>query len=93
MRSFAAVSVIWNPCELTGGTILEVLGSFVTGSAQDHPPGHQIAADHKGNIYVVQAELAGADGSSGGTGAYKFVLKGYSPVSQCCQGVGVHSIN
>ncbi len=72
---------------------LEVLGSFVTGSAQDHPPGHQIAADHKGNIYVVQAELAGADGSSGGTGAYKFALKGYSPVTQCCQGVGVHAIN
>src|SRR5713101_838737 len=67
---------------------LEVLGSFVTGSAQDHPPGHQIAADHKGNIYVVQAELAGADGSSGGTGAYKFALKGFSPVTQCCQGVG-----
>jgi DNA-binding beta-propeller fold protein YncE len=72
---------------------LEILGSFVTGSAQDHPPGHQIAADHKGNIYVVQAELAGADGSSGGTGAYKFALKGYSPVTQCCQGVGVHAIN
>jgi hypothetical protein len=72
---------------------LEVLGSFVTGSAQDHPPGHQIAADHKGNIYVVQAELAGADGSSGGTGAYKFALKGYSPVTKCCQGVGVHAID
>ena len=72
---------------------LEVLGSFVTGSAQDHPPGHQIAADRKGNIYVVQAELAGADGSSGGTGAYKFALKGYSPVTQCCQGAGVRAIN
>jgi DNA-binding beta-propeller fold protein YncE len=72
---------------------LEVLGSFVTGSAQDHPPGHQIAADHRGNIYVVQAELTGADGSSGGTGAYKFALKGYSPVTKCCQGVGVHAIN
>src|SRR5450759_897957 len=72
---------------------LEVLGSFVTGSSQEHPPGHQIAADHKGNIYVVQAELAGADGSSGGTGAYKFALKGYSPVTKCCQGVGVQAIN
>jgi len=28
---------------------LEVLGSFVTGTSQEHPPGHQIAADHKGN--------------------------------------------
>jgi hypothetical protein len=72
---------------------LEVLGSFVVGSAQDHPPGHQIAADHKGNVYVVQAELAGADGSGGGTGAYKFTFKGYSPVTQCCQGEGVRDDN
>src|ERR1700688_2880140 len=66
---------------------LEVLGSFVTGASQEHPPGHQIAADHKGNIYVVQAELTGADGTSGGTGAYKFAFKGYSPVTSCppCQ--------
>jgi DNA-binding beta-propeller fold protein YncE len=71
---------------------LEVLGSFVVGSAQQHPPGHQIAADHKGNIYLVQAELTGADGS-GGTGAYKFVFKGYSPVTKCCQGGGVHAID
>src|ERR1700692_2087621 len=70
---------------------LEVLGSFVTGESQEHPPGHQIAADHKGNIYVVQAELTGADGASGGTGAYKFVFKGYSPVTKCCQGGGVHA--
>ena len=62
---------------------LEVLGSFVTGSAQDHPPGHQIAADHKGNIYAVQAELSGADGHSGGAGAYKFTFKGYSPRVSC----------
>jgi DNA-binding beta-propeller fold protein YncE len=72
---------------------LEVLGSFVTGSSQEHPPGHQIAADHKGNVYVVQAELTGADGASGGTGAYKFVFKGYSPVTKCCQGLGVHAID
>src|ERR1700732_2899236 len=72
---------------------LEVLGSFVTGASQEHPPGHQIAADHKGNIYVVQAELTGADGASGGTGAYKFVFKGYSPVTKCCQGVGVNAVN
>src|SRR5437899_8879294 len=50
---------------------LEVLGAFNTGEgSQDHPPGHQIGADHKGNVYVVQAELTGADGKSGGTGAY-----------------------
>jgi DNA-binding beta-propeller fold protein YncE len=58
---------------------LEVLGSFSTGEgSQEHPPGHQIGADSKGNVYVVQAELTGADGKSGGTGAYKFVFKGYS---------------
>jgi DNA-binding beta-propeller fold protein YncE len=64
---------------------LEVLGSFVTGAEQEHPPGHQIAADHKGNIYAVQAEQTGADGKSGGAGAYKFVFKGFSPVAVCCQ--------
>jgi hypothetical protein len=66
---------------------LEVLGSFDIGAAQAHPPGHQIAADHKGNIYEVQVELTGADGNSGGSGAYKFVFKGYSPVTPCppCQ--------
>src|SRR6202790_1298226 len=72
---------------------LEVLGSFVSGSSHEHPPRHQIAADHKGNVYVVQAELTGADGSSGGTGAYKFVFKGYSPVTKCCQGGGVQATN
>ncbi|MGA2364454.1 MAG: hypothetical protein ABSG12_03030 [Steroidobacteraceae bacterium] len=67
---------------------LEVLGSFDVGEgAQDHPPGHQIAADHKGNIYVVQAELTGADGKSGGTGAYKWVFKGFSPATKCCEGM------
>src|SRR5262245_59164005 len=50
---------------------LEILGSFNTGEgSQEHPPGHQIGADSKGNVYVVQAELTGADGKSGGTGAY-----------------------
>jgi DNA-binding beta-propeller fold protein YncE len=72
---------------------LEVLGSFVSGASQEHPPGHQIAADHKGNIYVVQAELTGADGASGGTGAYKFVFKGYAPATRCCQGGGVQATN
>lgn len=57
---------------------LEVLGEFETGKDQEHPPGHQMAADHKGNIYVVQAELTGADGK-GGTGAQKFTFKGYAP--------------
>jgi len=64
---------------------LEVLGSFVTGSEQEHPPGHQIAADHKGNVYAVQAEQTGADGKSGGAGAYKFLFKGFSPAAVCCQ--------
>jgi hypothetical protein len=68
---------------------LEVLGAFDTGEgSQDHPPGHQIGADSRGNIYVVQAELTGADGKSGGTGAYKWVFKGYSPATTCCEGGG-----
>lgn len=73
---------------------LELLGTFNTGEgSQEHPPGHQIAADHKGNVYVVQAELTGADGKSGGTGAYKWVFKGYSAATKCCQGGGVHATN
>jgi DNA-binding beta-propeller fold protein YncE len=75
---------------------LEVLGSFDVGSSQAHPPGHQIAADHKGNVYEVQAELTGADGKTGGTGAYKFVFKGYSPATSCapsCQTTGSSSNN
>ena len=72
---------------------LEVLGSFVSGAAQEHPPGHQIAADHKGNVYIVQAELTGADGKAGGTGAYRFLFKGYSPSMKCCQGGGVRATN
>jgi hypothetical protein len=75
------------------GFFRSLLGSFVTGTSQEHPPGHQIAADHKGNVYIVQAELTGADGSSGGTGAYKFAFKGYAPVTKCCQGAGVHAID
>lgn len=69
---------------------LEILGSFRTGEGdQAHPPGHQIGSDSKGNVYVVQAELTGAeghDGQTGGTGAYKFVFTGYSPATTCCQG-------
>ena len=73
---------------------LEVLGSFKTGEGgQAHPPGHQIGADKYGNVYVVQAELTGADGKSGGAGAQKFVFTGYSPVTECCQGGGVHATN
>ncbi len=62
---------------------LEVLGSFDIGAAQAHPPGHQIASDHKGNIYEVQAELTGPDGKTPASGAYKFVFKGYSPRTTC----------
>lgn len=66
---------------------LEILGSFDVGSAQAHPPGHQLAADHRGNLYLVQTELTGADGRSGGTGAYKFLFKGYTAATTCppCQ--------
>jgi hypothetical protein len=73
---------------------LEILGAFNVGEGnQAHPPGHQIGSDNKGNVYVVQAELTGADGKSGGTGAYKWVFKGYSPAMKCCSGAGVHSTN
>lgn len=62
---------------------LEVLGTFRTGTPeQAHPPGHQIGSDTNGNVYVVQAELTGAegrDGQTGGAGALKFAFKGYSP--------------
>ena len=72
---------------------LEILGAFNVGAGdQAHPPGHQIGTDIKGNIYVVQAEVTGADGKSGGTGAYKWVLKGYSPAAKCCTGPGVHAL-
>ncbi len=70
---------------------LEVLGSFSTGVPQEHPPGHQIAADHKGNVYIVQAELTGADGKSGGAGAYRFLFKGYSAAQKCCKGDGTRA--
>ena len=64
---------------------LEVLGSFAVGAPdQADPPGHQLGTDTKGNVYLVQAELTGADGKSGGTPAFKWVLKGYSPAARCC---------
>jgi DNA-binding beta-propeller fold protein YncE len=84
--------VVW----ITNRKTLEILGSFKTGeigegAAFNHPPGHQIGSDNKGNVYVVQAELTGADGKSGGAGAYKYDLKGFSPTTKCCQGVvGAH---
>ena len=31
---------------------LEILGEFVIGAAQANPPGHQIAADQRGNLYA-----------------------------------------
>jgi NHL repeat len=66
---------------------LEVLGAFAVGTPdQADPPGHQLGTDTKGNIYLVQAELTGPDGKSGGTPAFKWVLKGYSPTTKCCQG-------
>jgi DNA-binding beta-propeller fold protein YncE len=66
---------------------LEVLGSFNIGSPQGDPQGHLIAVDHKGNLYAVQAELSGADGHSGGAGAYKFTFKWLAPRVPCppCQ--------
>lgn len=58
---------------------LEVLGTFTFGEpGQAHPPGHQIGTDSAGNVYVAQADVVAADGTSEGTGAYKYVLKGYS---------------
>lgn len=50
---------------------LEILGEFVIGAAQTNPPGHQITADQRGNIYAVQAAQTGADGKGGGGGAQK----------------------
>lgn len=70
---------------------LQILGSFVSGAAQADSPSHQIAADHEGNIYAVQAELTGADGKGGVAGAYKLVFKGYTPVTKCCQGAAVQA--
>jgi DNA-binding beta-propeller fold protein YncE len=62
---------------------LEVLGSFNIGTPQGDPPGHLINVDREGNVYAVQAELSGADGHSGGAGAYKFTFKGYAPKVPC----------
>src|ERR1700675_4551228 len=62
---------------------LEVLGSFNIGSPQGDPPGHLINVDHEGNVYEVQAELSGADGHSGGAGAYKLAFKGFSTKVSC----------
>jgi DNA-binding beta-propeller fold protein YncE len=61
---------------------LEVLGSWTTGSPQGDTPGHLIGSDTSGNVYIVQAELTGANGK-GGTGAFKWALKGYSPRVKC----------
>jgi hypothetical protein len=56
---------------------LQVLGQFVTGTAQTNPPGHQIAADRRGNIYAPQAAQTGADGKGGGASVQKFAFRGY----------------
>jgi hypothetical protein len=66
---------------------LELLGTFkISDNEQGRQPGHQLGADNKGNVYVA-AEFTGAAGH-GGPGALKFTLKGYSPVTRCCQGEG-----
>jgi hypothetical protein len=73
---------------------LEILGTFKFGEpGQPHPPGHQIGSDRAGNLYVAQADVVGPDGNSEGTGAYKYLLKGYSSKAECCTGPGVHAIN
>jgi hypothetical protein len=58
---------------------LEVLGEFVIGATQANPPGHQIAADQKGNIYAPQAAQTGPDGKGGGSTVQKFAFKAFSP--------------
>lgn len=56
---------------------LQVLGQFIIGAAQTNPPGHQIAADRRGNIYAPQAAQTGADGKGGGASVQKFAFKGF----------------
>jgi hypothetical protein len=58
---------------------LEILGEFVIGAPQANPPGHQIAADQRGNLYAPQAAQTGADGKGGGSTVQKFAFKGFSP--------------
>ena len=58
---------------------LEVLGEFTIGAAQTNPPGHQIAADQRGNIYAPQAAQTGADGKGGGSTVQKFAFTGFAP--------------
>ena len=71
---------------------LEVLGTIYTGiGTPGHPPGHGIGVDHRGNVYLVQADTTGLDGKSAGAfGAYRWTFKGYSPATKCCQ-AGVHA--
>lgn len=58
---------------------LEVLGEFVIGATQTNPPGHQIAADQRGNIYAPQAAQTGPDGKGGGSTVQKFAFTGFAP--------------
>jgi DNA-binding beta-propeller fold protein YncE len=58
---------------------LEVLGEFTIGAAQTNPPGHQIAADQRGNIYAPQAAQTGPDGKGGGSTVQKFTFTGFAP--------------
>ena len=66
---------------------LEILGSFtLPPGSEEHPPGHKIATDKFGNIYLSKADVTGPDiAKNGGVGAYKFAFKGYSPKTLCCQ--------
>jgi hypothetical protein len=57
---------------------VEILGSFVTGETQDHPPNHHITTDREGNIYTCQTGISGG-GKPGTAQIQKFVLKGLSP--------------
>jgi hypothetical protein len=61
------------------------MNQMPAGPLQHHDVEAHIFGDDrccKGNVYVVQAELTAADGKSGGTGAYKWVFEGYSPVTK-----------
>ena len=53
---------------------MEILGSFATGSAEAHPPNHEIVTDGKGNLYTPQSGLAGG-GKLGTAQIQKWVLK------------------
>jgi len=59
---------------------MQVLGSFVTGMVEEHPPNHQIIVDSKGNLYTPQSGVAGG-GAFGKAQIFKWVFKGYTPAT------------